>query len=99
VSQADFEQQWARQVEQYKEGVTTKVSGVKSLAKSLSEPPPPAPAPASPEKFTPPAVAIYPQAPPPPSITAPSLPTPTQTGVTNQSFQQRNDELWDRYDD
>lgn len=97
VSEADFEKQWTEQVKEYKEAVKTKVEGVKSLAQSLSEPPPAQPA--QQQKFEPPAVALYPQAPPPPSIQPPSLPPTVQSKATNEMYQQQNNELWNRFDD
>jgi hypothetical protein len=96
MSREEFDKRWAEQVKQYRQSVEQKVLGVRSLAKSLTDPPPPPPPPPS----NPPPAYV---GPPPGLRGGPTLP-PTvgsqyQAQNTASDFQQRNNELWDRFDD
>jgi hypothetical protein len=99
VSREEFEQQWKQRVEKYREGVANQVDGCKKLARSLSAPPPVASAPA-PTVLT--AKPLYPNT---PRAVAPGAtgatgpqPQPPKSQYTNEMFQERNKELWDRFD-
>ena len=96
MSQEEFEKRWADQVKNYQKSVEQKVVGCRALANSLTNPPPPPPPPPS----NPPPVDV---GPPPGLRGGPSLPSPVtsqyQQNNTASGFQQRNDELWNRFDD
>jgi len=99
VSREDFEKEWKQRVEKHREGVASQVDGCKKLARSLSAPPPVAAAPAS-RVLT--AEPLYPNtpraaAPGAPGATGPQS-QPPKSQITNEMFQQRNKELWDRFD-
>jgi len=97
MSQEEFEKRWTEQVKNYQKSVEQKVLGCRALANSLTNPPPPPPAP--------PSNAIPLVVGPPPGMHgySPSLPPPVnsqyQQNNTASGFQQRNDELWNRFDD
>ena len=97
TSREEFEKQWKQRVETYREGVAKQVDGCKKLARSLSAPPP-APAASAPRVLT--ARPLYPDT---PRANAPAAPPtlqsqPPKSQYTNEMFQQRNKELWDRFD-
>jgi hypothetical protein len=97
MSREEFEKRWAEQVKNYRKSVEQNVMGCRALANSLTHPPPPPPPPPS----NPPPVDVG----PPPGMRgfSPSLPPPVgsqyQSNNTAAGFQQRNDELWNRFDD
>jgi len=98
MSEAEFEQAWKQRVEQHRDEVAKNVEGCKKLAQSLTSSPPPAPA----ARPLPPASPIITG--PGPAPVAPAAPPPTVQSQYSQQhtaemYQQRNDELWNRWDD
>ena len=98
MSESEFEQAWKKRVEKHQEEVEKNVEGCKKLAQSLTNSPPPSPAlaplpPATPIITGPGAAPVAPAAPPP---TVQSQYSPQHSAAT---YQQRNDELWNLWDD